>query len=266
MKCLANFIFAVMILTNFTSCKTASPGGSNLEGATKVSSNPEIFTCYKVMSVDSPSELPDAKKIKDDAKEVCIGEKPMTVTMKDEAGANILSWQFTGIQPMRCPRCYELTGGREYSATITGTIAPLIYNLSLGSRGLGGTVRLTLQQVIEKTVGEDIYGCYKVTNVTSQSNTTTVKDIKKDVSSVCVNKSPLSIALLKKEEEAPMLTWTFTQLAPLRCPNCYEFKGGNEYAATIAATIVINVFNMSLDTRGFGGSVKLSLLKETENQ
>jgi hypothetical protein len=45
----------------------------------------------------------------------------------------------------------------------------------------------------------------------------------------------------------------------MNCPSCYNFKGGNEYSANIKRTIVPTIFDMSLDTRGFGGSVSLRL-------
>jgi hypothetical protein len=138
--------------------------------------------------------------------------------------------------------------------------------MSLDSRGLGGSMRFTLQQIIEKSVGEEINGCYKVTSVTSDSINATVSKLKSDAGRVCVSQNPLTINLSHNDGNRELLSWTFSHLEPLRCSHCYVFRGGNEYSATFAATYAVNVFNLTLETRGFSGNVKMNLLKESDSQ
>lgn len=157
MKSIAFGSLALAVVTSFASCKTTNNPESSLADSTKVQEiGDEIFACYNVTKVESSSSLALVTKLKENSKELCIGRKPLNLVITDRSRENLLSWQFTEIEALRCPGCFRLKGANgEAVATITRTAVTLVYNLSLDSRGLGGNVRLMLQQKINGASGSD---------------------------------------------------------------------------------------------------------------
>lgn len=147
-----NLVLSSTLFLMLSACKTTQLPESSLQGETKKpEAGDEIIGCFKVMKVDSPSTLSIVTKLKEKASQLCIRKKPIDISIRDVSNQDLLTWQFTEIAPLRCPGCFAFKGGQEYAATITGTAVPLIFNMSLESRGLGGPVRLSLQQILEKS-------------------------------------------------------------------------------------------------------------------
>jgi hypothetical protein len=110
----------------------------------------------------------------------------------------------------------------------------------------------------EQSAGDEIFGCYKVKSISSASTQEAVSKLRAKASKLCINKKPVTLSISDSSNKE-LLNWKFTSLDPMNCPSCYNFKGGNEYSANIKRTIVPTIFDMSLDTRGFGANVTLRL-------
>jgi hypothetical protein len=119
-------------LTGIFGCKTAPTASSSLEDTSKPSAtNADIFTCYNIMKVETQSQVAVATKIKENAKKVCITNKPTTISIAGDSGNELIKWNFTGTEPLRCPNYFQFTGGREYFGTISATAAPCTISFSL---------------------------------------------------------------------------------------------------------------------------------------
>ncbi len=142
-------ILSTAFILNFTSCKTTEKPEASLSAAqNQPGSGEEVFGCYKVKSIDSASTQPMVANLRAKASKLCINKKPVTLSISDSSNKELLNWKFTGLEPMNCPSCYNFKGGNEYAANITRTIVPTIFNVSLDTRGFGGNVRLTLEQIM----------------------------------------------------------------------------------------------------------------------
>lgn len=142
-------ILLTAFIVNLASCKTTEKPEASLSAARNQPGNgEEVFGCYKVKSVDSDSTQQIVSNLRAKATKLCLNKDPVTLIISDSSTKELLSWKFTGLEPMRCPSCYNLKGGNEYSANITRTIVPTVFNMSLETRGFGGNVRLTLEQII----------------------------------------------------------------------------------------------------------------------
>jgi hypothetical protein len=144
-----NLLFSAALIANVISCKTTEAPEANLAAAkNEPEVGSEVFACYKVKKVESPSSQPSVTTLKTKATKVCLNKNPITLLITDGESKELLSWKFKSLEPMRCPSCYILKGGNEYEANITRTAVPTVYNMSLDTRGFGGNVRLTLEQII----------------------------------------------------------------------------------------------------------------------
>lgn len=150
MKRTLNLALSAAFLASVISCKTTEAPEANLAAAKNEPQEvgSEVFGCYKVKLVDSQSKQPEVTKLKSKATKVCLNKNPITLLVTDKENKEVLTWKFKSLEPLRCPSCYNLKGGNEYSASITRTIVPTIFNISLETRGFGGDVRLTLEQII----------------------------------------------------------------------------------------------------------------------
>jgi len=148
-----NLALSAAFLASVISCKTTEAPEANLAAAKNEPQEvgSEVFGCYKVKLVDSQSKQPEVTKLKSKATKVCLNKNPITLLITDKENKEVLTWKFKSLEPLRCPSCYNLKGGNEYSASITRTIVPTIFNISLETRGFGGAVRLTLEQIINNT-------------------------------------------------------------------------------------------------------------------
>jgi hypothetical protein len=144
-----NLLLSAAFVANMISCKTTEAPEANLAAAkNEPEVGSEVFACYKVKKVESTSKQPSVTNLKTKATKVCLNNKPITLLITDGENKEILAWKFKSLEPMRCPSCYILKGGNEYEANITRTAVPTVYNMSLDTRGFGGNVRLTLEQII----------------------------------------------------------------------------------------------------------------------
>jgi hypothetical protein len=148
-----NLLLSAALVANMISCKTTEAPEATLAAAKNETQEvgSEVFGCYKVKLVDSQSKQPEVTQLKSKATKVCLNKNPLTLLITDKENKEVLTWKFKSLEPLRCPSCYNLKGGNEYSATITRTIVPTIFNISLETRGFGGDVRLTLEQIINNT-------------------------------------------------------------------------------------------------------------------
>ena len=153
----SNLLLSAAFMANLLSCKTTTPPEASLASQkTAPEIGEEVFACYKVKKLESPSSQPLVAELKKKAQKVCLNNKPVTLSITGADQKELLLWTFTGLEPLRCPSCYSLKGGKEIAATISRTAVPQIFNMTLDSRGLGGSVRLTLEQILTSaaTAGE----------------------------------------------------------------------------------------------------------------
>lgn len=149
MNCTLNLLLSAAFIANLLSCKTTTPPDASLMAQkTAPEIGEEVFACYKVKKLESSSSQPSVAELKKKSQKVCLNKKPLTLSITGADQKELLSWTFTGLEPLRCPSCYSLKGGKEYNATISRTAVPLIFNMTLDSRGLGGSVQLTLEQIL----------------------------------------------------------------------------------------------------------------------
>lgn len=149
MKPTLTMILSTAFILNFASCKTTEKSEASLSAAQSTQgTGDEVFGCYKVKSIDSASTQQVVSNLRAKATKVCVDKTPVTLLITDSSSKELLNWKFTGLEPMRCPGCYLFKGGNEYSANITRTIVPTVFTLSLETRGFGGNVRLSLEQII----------------------------------------------------------------------------------------------------------------------
>lgn len=145
-------VLSTAFVLNLNSCKTTENPEANLAAARNDQDvGSEIFGCYKVKKVESTSSQSVVGNLKAKASKLCISKAPLTLLISDSNNKELLSWKFTGLEALRCPSCYNFKGGKEYSASISRTIVPSIFNMSLDTRGFGGNVRLTLEQILSNT-------------------------------------------------------------------------------------------------------------------
>lgn len=150
-----NLILSAALIANVISCKTTeNPEASLTTARSNENVGAEVFGCYLVKKIESTSKESVVTNLKSKATKVCLDKKPVTLLISDAENAELLKWSFTHLEPLRCPSCYNLKGGNEYSGTIARTIVPSVFNMSLDTRGFGGTVRLTLEQILESAASE----------------------------------------------------------------------------------------------------------------
>lgn len=53
------------------------------------------------MKVETQSQVAVATKIKENAKKVCITNKPTTISIAGDSGNELIKWNFTGTEPLR---------------------------------------------------------------------------------------------------------------------------------------------------------------------
>jgi len=146
-----NLLLSAAFISNLFSCKTTSTPESTLMAEKNESKiGEEVFGCYKVKNLESSSSQSNVAELKKKSQKLCLNKKPLTLTLSDVDSKELLSWKFTSIEPMRCPSCYSLKG-TEYSGTISRTAVPTIFNMTMDSRGFGGSLRLSLEQIIDST-------------------------------------------------------------------------------------------------------------------
>jgi hypothetical protein len=147
MKHTLSLLFSIVVLGTLVSCKTTENPETNLASTNNEPVVGEaVFGCYKVKQFEATSSKPEVLSLKSKATKLCLTPKPITLSITDKEDKGLLSWTFTKLEPLRCPDCFNLTGGQDYRANITRTIVPTVFNMSLDSARLGGKVRLTLEQ------------------------------------------------------------------------------------------------------------------------
>lgn len=156
MKRTLTMILSTAFILNLASCKTTEKPEADLSAArSEQGVGAEVFGCYKVKSIDSASTQQVVSNLRAKATKLCLNKDPVTLVISDSSHKELLNWKFTGLEPMSCPSCYNLKGGKEYSANITRTIVPTIFNVSLDTRSFGGNVRLSLEQIIATAEARD---------------------------------------------------------------------------------------------------------------
>ena len=150
-----NLILSAALIANVISCKTTENPEASLTAARSAQDvGAEVFGCYIVKKIESTSKESVVTDLKSKATKVCLSKKPVTLLISDAESRDLLKWSFTHLEPFRCPSCYALKGGAEYSATIAMTIVPTVFNMTLETRGFGGAVRLTLEQILDSAPAE----------------------------------------------------------------------------------------------------------------
>lgn len=148
-------ILSATLMANVVSCKTTENPEANLTAArSEQDVGSEVFGCYLVKKIESASKEAVVTNLKSKATKVCLNKKPVTLLISDAENSELLKWSFTHLEPLRCPSCYNLKGGSDHSGTIARTMVPTVFNMTLDTRGFGGTVRLTLEQILESASAE----------------------------------------------------------------------------------------------------------------
>ena len=156
MKRTLNVMLSIALVANLVACKTTESQEANLSSLKNSEEvGAEVFGCYKVKKVDSPSNQPMVTQLKAKATKVCLNKNPVRLLITDGDNKELLSWKFKGLKALRCPSCYAMEGGVEYEANITQTAVPTVFNMSLDNRGFGGNVRLTLEQIINNAAASN---------------------------------------------------------------------------------------------------------------